>query len=176
MRQAAVLFFTALLLVNLFGFYTFFMVQQQRIREEVFENQQANTEAANQVFKFTFTQFSALHWTLAGKEFSLNGRLYDVVKLKQTGNQYELTASSDAGETELVSNFLSLFSQQQSDQDSQPLKNFISHFQQDYVGISLAALMPALYYRASGFFEKQMQIISCTAFSRRTPPPQFFHA
>ncbi len=177
MRLATSLFLTSLILLNLFGFYAVFMVQQQEIREEMSEAVKVKRAADSQVFHLTLTQLARLNWTVAGKEFTMNGHLYDVIGLKQSGNRIELTAASDACETELVSNFLSLFSQQQEkDQSSSPLKTFISHFQQDYVTASQRFFHLAPTEVRSGFMIKQ--VYPCPSFiaDNLTPPPQFFLA
>ena len=71
----------------------------------------------------------------------MNGSLYDVVNVENTGNGVKITVEYDLKETQLIQAFGNLFKQQQNqDQTSSPLKAIISHFQQDYISLYSTAL------------------------------------
>jgi hypothetical protein len=135
MRLLTSLLLTALILVNLFGFYSLFIFRQADIKEEMAEKiSNASSTEHSETLTFDKADFAKLLFNDNGKEFRYNGRLYDVVNIKNSGNQVTVVVEYDANETALLETFGSLFSQQQDrDQSSSPVKTMLGHFQQDYI-------------------------------------------
>jgi hypothetical protein len=176
MRTLTSFLLTALICINLFGFYAMFIVRQTEVKEEMSESVNMPTSTnQREVISFTKTEFSQLYFNDDGKEFRLNGRLYDVVSIEKSGNKVNITVEYDSKETDLVEAFGGLFSQQQGkDQNSSPLKTVISHFQQDYI-----TLYNRIYsFNKLSFIGRCMVNNSYPSSSfvadNLTPPPQFF--
>jgi len=165
----------SLVIVNLFGFYSIFFIRQTSIRNEISADISKGPVTQLQHFRFTQNQFAHLNWTLAGKEFYLNGHLYDVAGIERTNGAVEVTVEYDASETELVDNFLSLFSSEHDkDMNSSPLKTIISHFQQDYVTSFQEFLLFAQPVKP--VLPAADHNLPPTLFvaDKTSPPPQFF--
>ena len=134
------------------------------------------TESANlsETLSFSKSDFSQLAFTDNGKELQLDGKLYDIVSIKYNSDKVCVTLEYDSKETGLIEGFSGSFGQQQEkEQNSSPLKNILSHFQQDYV----AAHIPALhsdntllqgYYMLHRIFPTSSFVANTLA-----PPPQF---
>jgi len=176
MRRIASVLLTALVLINLFGFYTLFLLKQVDIKEEMAEkiSHALSTEHC-ETLNFDKAEFSELLFNDNGKEFTYNGRLYDVVSIKNSGSRVLVMVEFDANETALVETFGSLFSQQRDkDQSSSPVKIIISHFQQDYIvnHISAVSLNNSLL---TGYCPvNQCYPPSSFVADKLAPPPQFF--
>lgn len=175
MRSLLPLMLISLVIVNLFGFYSFFIIRQVSIRNEISENIAQEPVMRLQHFTFTQSQFDHLNWTVAGKEFNLDGHLYDIAGIQRTNGAVEVTVEYDASETELVDNFLSLFSSgHDKDMNSSPLKTIISHFQQDYITALQQFQLFALPLNHAMWISNQKLPSSLFAADKTSPPPQFF--
>ena len=174
MRQIASFLLTALILVNLFGFYTLFILERTDIRNEMAEKVN-NCYIEHQVLNFDAEQFSKLVFDDNGKEFSFGGRLYDVVSIKHEGRQVEISVDYDAKETDLVEGFKEAFAQHHDkDQASSPLKTIISHFQQNYIADDIG-FQTLNAFSVAGYITISKSNIPLTFLpGKLTPPPQFF--
>jgi len=166
---------TALICVNLFGFYAMFLFKQAEIKTEMSERVSMASGSRSEVLTFSKAEFNQLAFSDNNKELRLNGRLYDIVSIEAAGNHVNITVEYDSKETELVETFGNLLSgQQEKDQSSSPLKTIISHFQQDYIAV----------YERTYPFENTSVVKLCVVNNaypsssfvadNLTPPPQFF--
>lgn len=176
LRNISSFILTALILVNLFGFYTIFLFKQADIKQEMAENiSNAISTERSEVLSFEKDAYSKLLFTDNGKEFRFNGKLFDVVSIKNAGNNFEITVEYDSKETALIEGFRNMLGQQQDkDQNSSPIKNIISHFQQDCV-----VRTEHKYVLNNTVLMQYCMVNRCfpsLLFSadKPTPPPQFF--
>ena len=176
MRALTSFLLTTLILVNLFGFYTIFILKQVEVKEEMAERIITKISAEHQeTFSFDKAEFAKILFNDNGKEFRYNGRLYDVVSINKSGGEVKITVEYDASETALIEVFGSLFSQQQDkDQSSSPVKTIISHFQQDYIVNRLN--IPVLNNSILTDYSSVNQSYPPSSFvaDKLAPPPQFF--
>jgi hypothetical protein len=97
------------------------------------------------------------------------------VNIENTGNSVKITVEYDSKETQLVQAFGNLFSQQQGkDQTSSPLKNIISHFQQDYIPLYSQNCSVSNLSLIGECVVNNSYPTSSFADGKLTPPPQFF--
>jgi hypothetical protein len=176
MRRLTSVLLTALVLVNLFGFYGIFILKQADIKADMAEkiSHPVSTEHC-ETLSFDKAVFAKLLFNDNGKEFRYNGRLYDVVNIKSSGNLVKVMVEYDASETALVETFGSLFGQQQDkDQSSSPVKIIISHFQQDYI-ICYFSLSSLNNSSITGYCRVNRSYpVSCFVADALAPPPKFF--
>ena len=176
MRTVTAFLLTALICINLFGFYAMFLVRQAEVKEEMSEAISHTSASSHyEVLTFNNAEFAQLSFNDNGNEFRLNGRLYDVVSIEKSGGTVAVTVEYDSKETALMDAFGGILSQQQDkDQSSSPLKTVISHFQQDYVATQSLSFV---HVNASGigYYESNQSKLA-TAFeaNKLTPPPQLF--
>ena len=176
MRAVKAFLLTALICINLFGFYGIFMVRQAEIKEEMSESvSMATSSNHRETLKFSKAEFSQLSFNDNGNEFRLNGRLYDVVSVEKSGGIVAVTVEYDSKETALMDAFGGILSQlQDKDQSSSPLKTVISHFQQDYVSTS-KVLSSFDNIACIGYCNVNRSYpFSSFVADNLTPPPQFF--
>jgi hypothetical protein len=175
MRAASAFLLTALVCINLFGFYTMFIIRQAEVKEEMSDKLRAGSLGHHEVLTFSKAEFAQLAFNDNGKELHINGSLYDIVSIENAGSSVVVTVEYDSKETQLVQSFGSLFGQQQGkDQTSSPIKTIFSHFQQDYVPLyaqpySLNSLSLIGDYMANNAYPTSSFIGG-----NLTPPPQFF--
>ena len=176
MRVVTAFLLTALIALNLFGFYALFFVRQAEVKTEMSETiSRASSANHHEVLTFSKTEFAELAFNDNGNEFRLNGRLYDVVSIENAGATVSVIVEYDSKETALMDAFGGILSQQQDkDQNSSPLKTVISHFQQDYVPTQRAFNAPCNVHGAAFYLDNHVQLPSPFAANKLTPPPQFF--
>lgn len=176
MRTIRLVLLTALILVNLFGFYVVFIFKEADIKQAMAFNISNNLLTENtETLNFDNVAFSKLVFTDNGKEFSYNGRLFDVIEIKNSGSRVAVVVEYDAKETDLVETFASLFGQQQNqNQGSSPVKNFITHFQQDFVIAETKAVFANNNSFSACYGTNQIYPLSSFVADKLAPPPQFF--
>lgn len=87
------------------GYYFIYSYQQYRIKENVKAQLLANIpESSLQVIE-TDLNNPQISWQENEKEFSLDGELYDVVKIKKTGGKAFIYCLNDQKEKELIHGF-----------------------------------------------------------------------
>ena len=160
----------------MFGFYGLFVLKQADIKQGMTLNiNGASSTEKSETLSFDKAEFAKLVFTDGGKEFSYEGRLYDVVEIKNSGSRVTVVVEYDAKETDLVETFASLFSQQQGkDQNSSPVKNIISHFQQDYVITNSQTLSADSNSASAHCCVNPSYPPSSFVADQLAPPPQFF--
>lgn len=110
---------TILLTVVIFascGTYITFFVQQQIIKSQIRSLVKAEKLKQTEVFQLTEAEFEKLNTYEGGREFSLNGMMYDVVKKEQLGELIVLHAYADHREMSLIEEFSNFFSNNQKDE------------------------------------------------------------
>jgi len=175
MRLLAGIFLIGLVLVNLSGFYIAFVLKQADIRQEMAANITRTSNEHRQTLKFDNSEFSKLLFNDDGKEFTLDGKLYDVVSIEHAGNHVNVVVEYDSKETNLVEIFDSVFNgQQNNDQNSAPVKSIISHIQQDYVVSLQAFKLTSIGNDAVCHLLNASYPISSFVGDKLAPPPKHF--
>lgn len=85
-----------------FGYYFFYTIKQQRIRREV--KQQILATLADNSFEIIVAEDNAgkIRWEEDGKEFHLNGEMYDVAKISYKNGKTLLHCLNDKKEKQLL--------------------------------------------------------------------------
>jgi hypothetical protein len=141
MRAFAALAFVLLLLLSVFGSYFAFMAERHAIKREVKQLLQAEKIKNAREFVFTIQEYRQLKKYEGGKEFSLNGDMYDVVSKKEQDGKIIVVAYFDHKETSLFDKFVKLF-------DDGPLKEKSSNryqtpiFLPEFIATGLWAVTP----------------------------------
>ena len=112
MRKVVAVSFVVVLLVNLFGYFISFCVQRYKIRAEVKQMLKLEKIKHTQQFVFTEAEYNQLTKYEGGREFRLNGGMYDVVKKELKDGKVVLFAYCDHKETGLLGKFLSYFNEE----------------------------------------------------------------
>ncbi len=125
MRKIFAFSFLAILLLNTFGYFVSFSVKRYHIRRQVERLLKQEAKKHTQQFTFTPNQFKRLRRCENGKEFSMGGYMYDVVKTEFKNGSFILTAYCDHKETNLLGKFSALFGKQTAHTNSKiPLPVF----------------------------------------------------
>lgn len=126
------------------GYYVVYRIQQHRIKEEMEELIFASTpETQFEVFDLAQNS-SAIKWEKEGKEFMLNGEMYDVAKIKKVNGRILLYCLNDKKEKELLRHFEKAMKHDAN--SSKPGKNSIKFQLSDFTFVatekSTVAIIP----------------------------------
>lgn len=111
-------------MVNLFGYYLSFAVQRYNVRQSMRQVMRLQKMKNTTRFVFTAGEYGKLTKFDGGKEFSLNGCMYDVVKKEVNGGQVILFAYYDHRETGVIDSFLAYFKEDAPQGSSESLRQF----------------------------------------------------
>ena len=100
------------LFVNICGYFISFSIERYKVRAQVKQMLKQEKQKHTQQFIFTGTEYNRLSKYEGGREFSLNGGMYDVVKKEIKEGKIILTAYYDHKETSLLDKFVSFFSEE----------------------------------------------------------------
>jgi hypothetical protein len=90
------------LLTGVGGYFVFFKAEQFALRCEMKERIKSSLpESQLQHFAFSKQKTSSLDWERRGKEFRLNGKMYDVVRTEAKGDTIHFYCLRDDKETKL---------------------------------------------------------------------------
>lgn len=109
MKTLSAVFFTLILFANLFGYYISFQLHRTKLKAEVLRELKALKKKNVQQFVFTLAEYNKLTKEDNGREFILNGGIYDVVHKQITDSKVILYAYYDHKETGLLDKFASYF-------------------------------------------------------------------
>jgi hypothetical protein len=133
MRVLSFLFLSVLLL-NMFGFYTAFMVKQGAIHEGRSELTVMANEASHPSITLSKYNFERVSWIREGKEFRHEGKLYDVSKIEFVDGQVKIFVEEDSLETNLINDFIAVLDvQTEKGQNNSPVKLLLEHFLKEFV-------------------------------------------
>ncbi len=134
MRTLYAFLLTGLVIVNLFGFYTLFILKQADIKHEVVEKiSHGFSSDHRQVLNFDNEEFSKLQFNDNRSEFSFDGKLYDVVSIEHSGSHTNITVEYDSDETDLVDGFVALFNGRSDSGNGVPFKDVLQLLQKEFV-------------------------------------------
>ncbi|MCG3166528.1 MAG: hypothetical protein POELPBGB_02307 [Bacteroidia bacterium] len=121
-----------ILLFNISGHFVTFKLSQHSIKKEIKRKIKSHVpETELTVFTFSIAELNKLDWEEKGKEFSLKGNMYDVVKKQQTADSITLYCINDIQEKSLFANLEELINRQMnSDERSSNIS--LKKFQTDY--------------------------------------------
>lgn len=171
MRTASSIFFLLVLMVNLFGFYFAFTIQQSEIQNEMVCKLQAKH---HQILSLSKAEFEKIVWLDDEKEMRFNGKLYDVSRIETSNNTVKLFVEEDEMETKLVDDFVSMFSSQaDKTTNSSPIKILLQHFMQEFTcTTSITIFHPSFSFVA--LIEKNFLFNSFITIGQSPPPDKFF--
>jgi hypothetical protein len=170
MRKFLSISLLLILLLNLFGFYVAFKLQQDKISEEM-SGLIKDNKGHQKVLSLTLKDYAELNWTQRGREFRMNDRLYDVAKIETSGKYVRVYVEDDEQETQLVSNFISTVQQQSEKNTSSPLKTLLEHFLKDFTASDTNVIVHPARKTAivTGLEECKLPVYTSDLLS---PPPQ----
>ncbi|HLP53354.1 MAG TPA: hypothetical protein VK154_20845 [Chitinophagales bacterium] len=159
-------------MVNLFGYYMSFAVQRHNARQCMKQAMRLQKMKNTTQFVFTADEYRQLKKYDGGKEFSLNGGMYDVVRTLVDGERVIVTAYYDKRETGVIDSFLAFFD------EGAPLKNVPSLRQfslQEFVFFTTGWQI-CLSYQAISLPVYISSSPLAVFVSLATPPPDFLTA
>ncbi len=169
MRTTKSLFLFSLILLNLFGFYFAFTLEQMEIQKEMFSHR-----GTGQTLSLSKAEYAKLVWLHNKKEMRFNGKLYDVTSIEITATSVNLLVEEDNYETILIDKFISAF-HLSSDKtaNSSPVKIRLQHFMQEFIATSSASsYSPSL--SISSFLTKECAPTSFVSIGQSPPPDCFW--
>ncbi len=171
MKKTIAFFLVITLILNLLGFYVVFFLQQQGLQLQAANFREGEQRSATMTFNKQ--EFEQLNWTREGKEFKLNGNLYDVVSAETDGNRVYLKVVSDNSESDLIDGFTALFGKQTGSQETGgPVKTFLQHILLEYTLFTANfALFPDNQIAGSDSFQND-NFLSSSFSGLLSPPPQ----
>jgi hypothetical protein len=107
-RIAAIFLFLSIFL-NQVGYYILCTYQQYQVKKEVERQLLASSLHESEMDIFVLQEYQdKLTWEEEGKEFYLDGEMYDVVKTKEQGGQIILYCLKDTREKQLLEHLVKL--------------------------------------------------------------------
>ncbi len=172
MRTASSIFLLSVLLLNLFGFYFAFTSQQSEIQKDMVCKSKTKH---HQVLSLSKTEFEKIVWLDDEKEMRFNGKLYDVSKIETANNTVKLFVEEDSMETQLVDDFVALFTSQNNQPiNSSPVKNLLQHFMQEFTCHASTTIFHP-YFSFVALMERDSLFNSFVTIGQ-SPPPDFIRA
>jgi hypothetical protein len=113
-----------ILLTATFGTFFSFAVQRQIARVEMRKAIKEEKKKHVSIFKFTKAEFAKLQLLDGGKEFLLQGGMYDITQKELTGEWVILHAFFDHKETSILDKFIHFFDEEENGKNG---KNWVSH-------------------------------------------------
>lgn len=121
----------------------------------------------------SFPHDSAIQWEKEGKEFMLNGKLYDVISSKKTKSSIVFKCISDAKEDQVVYSYLKSLDKNQKNKKELPDASKIKVLK--YLVIQLTTLSYLSYKEMTGCSSLNTDLIH-TVIEVQSPPPKFYFA
>lgn len=123
-----------IILFNIGGYYMWFGVMQYRIRKEIKQEIRKGLNDNDLIlFEISDNSKTDLNWIEAGKEFSFNAEMYDVVKEKKLKNKTLYYCINDRKEEQLIANYKETHNtKKETDKKLRiitPFQYFQSHFE-----------------------------------------------
>ncbi len=120
------------------GTSVFFFFQLNQIKSSV-NRELKNDEQENLLsFRFTQTEYNELNWLEKGKEFRMNGKMYDIASIQKTQNFITVFCAYDTQETRVRQVFANLLSGASS--KSLPLRQLVKIIGQKYFSSALTGI------------------------------------
>jgi len=121
-------------------------------------------------FRFTQAEYDGLNWLEKGKEFRLNGKMYDIASIQKTKNSVTVFCSYDTKETRVRQVFANLLSG--SSTKGLPLRQLVKIIGQKY----LQKNFNLEFFRSPQLWVFKPYTFSVITFSPDLPkpPPDFF--
>jgi hypothetical protein len=113
-----------ILLTATFGTFLSFAIQRQLARLEMRKAIKEEKKKHVSIFKFTKAEFAKLQLLDGGKEFLLQGGMYDITKKELSGEWVILHAFFDHKETSILDKFIHFFDEGENGENG---KKWVSH-------------------------------------------------
>ena len=85
--------------------FLFYQIERIQCRQQNFSYR--NTTLTNIQIEIFSLHKDAIHWEIEGKEFTMNGKLYDIISSVQSDNNIIIKCIPDKKEDRIVSNYQS---------------------------------------------------------------------
>ena len=112
MRKIIAWSLIAIVVVNIFGYLISFGIQNHKIKEDVERTLEQGKNIYTQQFVFSVMEYGQLHFYENGKELSIEGSMYDVVRKELKDGKVFLTVCYDNKETGLLNELASFFTEE----------------------------------------------------------------
>lgn len=122
--------FLSLIFISQVGYYFFYAYEQHLIKEKVKEEFLAGVPESSLLLFVQEQYINRIEWEEEGKEFYLDGNLYDVAKTKQVKGHTYLYCLNDQREKELLKEFANTVHGNHGNgkSEKQTIKNQVSVF------------------------------------------------
>ncbi len=105
MKKGLVILFLTILCISQMGYYVIYRFQLRQIKREM--KAQLFARLPESSFQLIIAEDNhTIEWKDDGKEFSLNGEMYDVAKIKKENGKTVLYCINDKKENELLRDFV----------------------------------------------------------------------
>ncbi|MBK7147909.1 MAG: hypothetical protein IPH78_03590 [Bacteroidetes bacterium] len=169
MKSITATFLFATLLTATFGACVSFAVQRHKVRMEVRKAINEEKKKSTALFEFTTKEFASIQQYDGGKEFKLQGKMYDIVKLERQGNRILVYAFFDHQETSLLDKFIRFFDDQ--DTGTQQQNRRANLFMPEYVNEPFVC---QIYLEFNGFRLRHTNFaLQNITLAMQSPPPDF---
>jgi hypothetical protein len=118
MRKYLSMITVCLILFNLGGYYVRFGIMQFSIHQEIKQTIRKNLKDSElTLIVVSDREKSDIRWIENGKEFSLNGEMYDVVRIKIQNGKTSYYCINDVKEEELITSYKKNHKNRESDKN-----------------------------------------------------------
>lgn len=145
-----------------------YLIQQHEIKKEMRSYITTHPDEQGTTFSFELVNGSVadknFSWTNEGKEFTMNGELYDVISVKEQNGSLIIHAINDKDEQQLISTFAK---QQKGKQNTSLTQLLTVVFVEQEIGIDINA--PVCYLKTN--LHNNTSPLSAIALPVQLPPP-----
>ena len=154
-------------LFNISGYYLWFTILKLNVQKEIRQEiRHGLSEKDLTLITVPIDDESGICWIKPGKEFTLSGKMYDVVKIKISGNWKSYYCINDIKEKKLIARFSKM------NETNQKARKLLVNFQYIYV------IQPESYFHINETSDHDYVIKSFDATSIieevTSPPPKSF--
>jgi hypothetical protein len=122
------LILVSILAFNVCGYYIYFNLAQDNIRREIRARiREGSKEKDLTVIEISGDSANEIRWIKPNKEFTYQGNMYDVVKIKQRNGRKAYYCINDTKENKLIADF------SRKCESNQKARKLVSSFSQNYV-------------------------------------------
>lgn len=169
MRKHFILLFFSVFVFNLFGFYAAYWAKKLLIKQEM-QNNFATTERKEIImFSFSFTEYSRLQKLDRGKEFILNGMMYDIRSRFIENNRVVIFAEVDKKETSLIEELNDWLTDKPGNKDASN-QQWLAYMFGKYFYVNEKLILFPLPVICYSFHSHQSSLLD-TILTEQSPPP-----
>jgi hypothetical protein len=166
-KRVAVIFFLSLLLVQVGGCYIYFVGRLAAIRAEMREQLKFLPE--EQLTRFQFTPEGFLKARVENHEIKVAGKMYDIARVTEQGDQVIVLALHDEAEDNLLAFLSEMVSRSANDKKPVPVE-IEQLLTLSFLPVSLAT--PQNRYSKINHLTPYCKLCSTVYFTLELPPPR----